>query len=66
MKKLLVDVDSQQEMIVDLDETELAFIEKSALEAETETGLANEKAAARAALLEKLGITEEEAKLLLS
>lgn len=45
---------------------ELAQAETDRAQAEAETLAAQQAAAAKAALLEKLGITEEEAKLLLS
>ena len=52
----------EREMTAD----EFAQYEADKLEAQQELLAAQERAAAKAALLEKLGITEEEAKLLLS
>jgi AmiR/NasT family two-component response regulator len=49
----------------DLTAEEIAKIEENAKIAETEAKAAKEIAKAKAALLEKLGITEDEAKLLL-
>lgn len=63
------------ERIVELDGTitekpyttaQLAEMEKSRLEAEAKAKEVAEKESAKAALLEKLGITEDEAKLLLA
>lgn len=61
-------VQTGEEKITERDATtdEIAFIEKAQAEAAQFAAKQAEAAAAKAALLEKLGITEEEAKLLLS
>ena len=65
MKKLVVNVETQESEIIDLDELEIESLEKSNNEHNAQLEAKAEAAAAKAALLEKLGITKEEAKLLL-
>lgn len=67
MNEIILDVQTGIETIVELSAKEIEKREANALKAEQD--LANEKAAKaaeKAALLAKLGITEDEAKLLLS
>jgi hypothetical protein len=70
MEKIVHNVESNEVSLEPLSETEIAEILKAQKEAElflVEQQQKAEKAAiAKAALLQKLGITEEEAKLLLS
>jgi len=63
MKKIIVDIENGTETIEDLTEEELQKVNEK-LQAEESDEAA--KAAARADLLAKLGINEDEAKLLLS
>lgn len=70
MDKVIVDCSTGETTIVPLTEQEIADMEAAAAEAEAarvaaEAEAAN-KAAAKAELLDRLGITEEEAKLLLA
>ena len=58
--------ETQEEIIRDATITEIAQMAKDKAEAETRKAEAEEKATAKAALLNKLGITAEEAVLLLS
>lgn len=60
------DVQTNQVIEREMNNNELAEWEASALASKLENQKLLEAAAAKAALLEKLGITEEEAKLLLS
>ena len=62
----IVDIESGQEIVRDANEQEIAQIEKDALESARIKAEAEAKATAKAALLAQLGITEEQAKLLLS
>ena len=58
--------ETQEEIIRDATDAEIAQIEIDAANAVTLKAEAEAKAAQKAALLEQLGITEEQAKLLLS
>ena len=62
----IIDLESGEEIIRDANEQELAQIEKDALESVRLKAEAEAKAAQKAALLERLGISEDEARLLLS
>ena len=66
----IVNTITGEETIVPLDKAEIAILEANTLAAELELAEAKAKAEAKAiekaALLERLGITEAEAKLLLS
>jgi ribonuclease HIII len=66
MKKIIIDVNTQEETIVDYTEKELAQVAKEAKFIAAKEAEAEAKATAKAALLAQLGITEEQAKLLLS
>ena len=66
MTHQIIDVQTGNSNIVSLTESELVEIEIEKKKFEESHKKAAEAAAAKAALLEKLGITEEEAKLLLS
>jgi hypothetical protein len=66
MKKIIIDVNTQEETIVDYTEKELAQVAKEAEFIAAKQAEAEAKATAKAALLAQLGITEEQAKLLLS
>lgn len=70
MEKVIVDCSTGETTIVPLTAEEIAQAEADAVKAEADRQAAEaeaaQKAASRAALLERLGITEEEAKLLLS
>lgn len=70
MFKIIHDVETGKIEKVDLTAEEIAILEKERnerlIEIETLKIEAEAKAAAKAPLLEKLGITEDEAKLLLS
>ncbi len=70
MSKIVHNVVNDEIIIIDFTEAELAQIKSEAAENQKKIEqmlIENQnKAAAKAALLEKLGITEEEAKLLLS
>ncbi len=65
-KEKIVNVETGEITYRDYTEIEIAEIEKSLAENEAEAALKAEVQTAKAALLEKLGITEDEAKLLLS
>lgn len=62
------DLTTNEEIIIERDYTpeELAIIEEVRIRAEAEQSELSAKAAAKVALLAQLGITEEQAKLLLS
>ena len=62
----IIDVITGEETWRDYTPEEIAEVEKAQAEAAEVTAKQAETAAAKTALLEKLGITEEEAKLLLS
>lgn len=64
--KLIHNVESGEVEILPLSIEDLAQLEAERIKAEAETQAKAEATAAKAALLAKLGITEEEAKLLLS
>jgi hypothetical protein len=70
VKEKIYDVLSDEETLIEMNKKELAQYEaeKASSKLEEEKRLADEltKASAKSALLEKLGITEDEAKLLLS
>ena len=70
MDKVIVDCSTGETTIVPLTEQEIADMEAAAAEAEADRVAAEAeaatKAAAKAELLAKLGITADEAKLLLS
>lgn len=70
IKEKIYDVLSNEETFIEMNKKELAEYEaeKAASKLEQEKRLADEltKASAKSALLEKLGITEDEAKLLLA
>jgi uncharacterized lipoprotein len=61
----IVNLETGEEIIRDANAEELAQFEADALEATARKAAAAQKAADRAALLAQLGITEEQAKLLL-
>jgi len=58
--------ETQKEIIRDATDAEIAQMAKDKTEAETRQAEAEAKATAKAALLDRLGITSDEAKLLLS
>lgn len=62
----IIDIQSGDEKIIERVETASEKLERETIEAELikEQKIRNEKLIARAALLERLGITEEEAQLL--
>lgn len=70
MDKVIVDCSTGETTVVPLTAEEIAELEASAAKAEAERVAAEEaaaeKAEARAAILAKLGLTEEEAAVLLS
>lgn len=70
MEKVIVDCSTGEQTVVPLTAEEIAELEAAAAQAEADRLAAEQEAAAKAvarqALLDKLGITEEEAKLLLS
>lgn len=70
MDKVIVDCSTGETTIVPLTEQEIADMEAAAAEAEAARVAAEAeaatKAAAKAELLDRLGITEDEAKLLLA
>ena len=61
----IVNVETGEEIIRDANAQELAQIETDAANAATEKAETASKANAKAALLNRLGITEEEARILL-
>jgi hypothetical protein len=61
----IVDVTTGEEIIRDATDAEIAQMELDAAEAATKQAEAEAKAAQRQALLTRLGITEEEARILL-
>ena len=61
----IVDVTTSDEIVRDATNAEIAQIAKDKADAEARKTEAEAKATAKAALLEKLGITADEAKLLL-
>jgi hypothetical protein len=61
-----VNAETGETILRDATEAEIAQIEKDAQEAAQRKAEAEAKAAQKAALLDRLGITEEEAKLLLA
>lgn len=65
-KKKIVSIETGEETWLDCTPEEVAEIERAQADAAEEAAKAVQATAAKAALLEKLGITEEEAKLLLS
>jgi hypothetical protein len=69
MSKLIVNVETNEEIVRELNAEEIAQQEidsvNFAAKLEAEKAEAEAKAAAKAALLERLGITQEEANLLL-
>ena len=62
----IVNADTGEETMIQLSDNEVKKIEANIAKAETEKAEAILRAEARAALLNRLGITEAEAKLLLS
>ena len=62
----IVDVTTGEEIVRDANADELAQMELDVANAATRKAEAEAKATAKAELLEQLGITEEQAKLLLS
>ena len=58
--------ETQEEIIRDATDAEIAQMAKDKAEADAQIAQAEAKAQAKAALLTQLGITEEQAKLLLS
>ena len=68
--KIVVDCSTGEETVIELTAEEIADMEAAAAQAEADRlaaeAKAAEDAAKKAALLAKLGITEDEAKLLLS
>ncbi len=62
----IVNAETGEEIIRDANVEEIAQMAKDKAEAEAKAAEAEAKATAKAALLEQLGITEEQAKLLLS
>jgi hypothetical protein len=70
MEKLIVDCSTGEQTVVPLTPEEIAELEAAAAQAEQDRLAAEAeaatKAAAKQALLDKLGITQEEAALLLS
>lgn len=70
MDKVIVDCSTGEQTVVPLTAEEIADLEAAAAKAEAERLAAEaeaaQKAVARQALLDKLGITQEEAALLLS
>ena len=65
MTLLINDNGTQREMIEEEEESYLAMQKEQMKEAKAKQAIATAKQEAKLALLEKLGITEEEAKLLL-
>lgn len=65
LKKKIVDVLTNEEIVVDLTPEELLEVEAAQAAAEAAAARAAAKEAARAELLARLGITADEAKLLL-
>lgn len=65
-REKIVNIQTGEETWRDYTPKEIAEVEKAQAEAAERVAKAAETAAAKAALLAKLGITEEEAKLLLS
>lgn len=70
MEKVIVDCSTGETTVVPLTAEEIAELEAAAAQAEADRAIAEAEAAAKAAakadLLAKLGISEDEAKLLLS
>ena len=70
LTKLVVNCETNESQVIKLTAAEITEINKTAaaskIRLETEAAEAQSKATAKAALLEKLGITSEEAALLLS
>jgi hypothetical protein len=68
--KVIINCETGEQEVIELTAEEIAELEAAAAQAEADRIAAEEeanaKATAKADLLEKLGITEEEAKLLLS
>jgi hypothetical protein len=62
----IVNAQTGEEIIRDMNEAELAQLEIDKAAAEAQIQAMEEKASAKAALLSRLGMTEDEAKLLLS
>lgn len=65
MKKIIVNCETGEIVERELNEEELAQYEADKLAAELEASKEAAKTAARQAILDRLGLTEEEAKLLL-
>lgn len=65
MKKIIIDVNTQEETIVDYTTKELAEVAKEAKFIEKKQAEAEAKATARQAILDRLGLTAEEAALIL-
>ena len=66
MKKIIINVQTGEEVWQDYTEAELLEVEKAQTEQTARETAQAVKATAKAALLVKLGISEDEAKLLLS
>lgn len=62
----IVDTKTGEETIVELSASEIKLIEANIAKTVEEEAVATEKASAKVALLDKLGITADEAKLLLA
>lgn len=62
----ITDAITGENIVREMTDDELAYIEQMAKDAETENAAIAAKLQAKAALLERLGITTEEANLLLS
>lgn len=65
-KEKIVDIETGEETLREFTAEEIAEVEKAQAEAAARIAEQAAKDAARKAIFEKLGITEEEAKLLLS
>lgn len=65
-KELIIDIETGKETWRDYTDEEIAKVEKARAKADKLAAERAEQEAARRAILIKLGITEEEAKLLLS
>jgi len=66
LKEKIVDSETGEETWRDYTPAQIAEVERNEEETIKEAAKLNQAAAAKAALLKKLGITEDEAKLLLS
>ena len=64
-KERIIDLETSEEVLRDYTDAEIAEVKKAQAMAQVEAETTTLAAAAKAALLEKLGITEDEACLLL-